>query len=526
MTRPTNESHPIAGALLAAVFVISVGLPRASSSAQASPSVASAIAITPAHINRALGSLDGLATAIMHRSGIPGMAIAVVHGDKVVYTKGFGVRKVGTHEMVDSNTVFQLASVSKSLSSTVVAGVVGQGKVQWSDPVAKYLSGFTLADPWVGSHVTIADLFAHRSGLPDHAGDLLEDLGYSRAAIIRKLRFEPLDPFRATWHYTNFGLTAAAQAVADAEGTTWEALSQRVLFGPLGMTSTSYRWVDYHKAVDRATLYFKVGNSWKPGARDPDAQAPAGGASSTVRDFARWMILEMDGGRYKNKQIISRDALLQTQQPLIISAPSTDSVGRAQFNGLGVVVSYDESGRLRLSHSGAFSMGAATAYELLPAERLGIVVLTNGQPMGVPESIAKSFFDIVEFGKVQRDWYAAYAPLIAQAMANRGELVGKKPPEYPAPAKLAAAYTGTYANAYYGPAVVESRSRGLVLVLGPAHRTYALKHWSGNMFAFLPFSEDATERSAATFVPATGRKPATLKIEFLNANGLGTFTKE
>ncbi|WP_399498558.1 serine hydrolase [Streptomyces sp. P17] len=110
---------------------------------------------------------------------------------------------------------------------------------------------FRLKDPWVTSHVTVADLFSHRSGLPDHAGDLLEDLGYDRPYILSHLRYEPLAPFRASYAYTNFGLTAAAQAVADAKGMPWEKLAADTLYKPAGMDSTSSRFEDYAQAANR-----------------------------------------------------------------------------------------------------------------------------------------------------------------------------------------------------------------------------------------------------------------------------------
>lgn len=512
-----------AGAICVA---LGAGPCAAGAAAAPSPSEMSAVPITSAHIDRAIASLDALTAAIMRRSGVPGVAIAVVRDGKVVYAKGFGVRKIGTHEKVDADTVFQLASVSKSLASTVVAGAVGAGAVKWSDPVAKYIPGFTLADPWVGSHVTIADMFAHRSGLPDHAGDLLEDLGYSRMQIIGKLALEPLDPFRITYHYTNFGLTAGAQAVANAEHTTWEALSQRLLYGPLGMTHTSSRWSDYNRAADKATLHVKFGRTWRVSSREPDAQSPAGGASSSVTDLAKWMILEMADGRYRGKQLIGREALLETQLPLMISGVPSAPSARAAFYGLGIGVGYDETGRLRLSHSGAFAMGAATAFEMLPAAKLGIVILTNGTPMGVPESIVKSFFNVVELGKVERDWYALYAGAFAQMLADRGELVGKSRPAHPSPALPDTEYAGTYGNAYYGAATVAATAKGLTLVLGPAHKTYALQHWNGDTFAFTPGGENATGVSAVTFVAAQRGHAQTMRIEYLDENGLGTFTKE
>lgn len=144
------------------------------------------------------------------------------------------MRDVKTRVPVDKRTVFHLASVSKSLSATVVAGIVGHRPAQrtaplkWTDPVVKHLPSFALADPYVTEHVTLADVFSHESGLPDHAGDLLEDLGYDQAYVLHAPRLEPLDPFRAHYAYTNFGLTAAAEAAAAAAKRPWAETIQAV----------------------------------------------------------------------------------------------------------------------------------------------------------------------------------------------------------------------------------------------------------------------------------------------------------
>ena len=148
------------------------------------------------------------------------MSVAVVRNGKVAYLKGFGVRNLDTKAPVDENTVFQLASVSKPIGASVVASVVGEGKISWDDKISAYLPDFALSDPYATANVTIADMYSHRSGLPDHAGDLLEDIGYDQAEVLYRLRYLPLQPFRATYDYTNFGLTAGAEAVAKAAGST------------------------------------------------------------------------------------------------------------------------------------------------------------------------------------------------------------------------------------------------------------------------------------------------------------------
>ncbi|MBH0123345.1 beta-lactamase family protein, partial [Rhodococcus sp. CX] len=200
-----------------------------SETADLAPDQVAGVPIPDGQIDDAIAQLDGLAQKLLDHTGIPGMAVAVVHDGETVYAKGFGVRAAGSDEPVDADTVFQLASMSKSIGATVVAQQVGAGVVGWDDPVIEHLPTFALAEPYVTEHVTVGDLYAHRSGLPDHAGDDLEDLGYDRAQILERLRLLPLSPFRITYDYTNFGVTAAAQAVADAAGADWADLSQRVL---------------------------------------------------------------------------------------------------------------------------------------------------------------------------------------------------------------------------------------------------------------------------------------------------------
>ena len=112
-------------------------------------------------------------------------------------SKGFGVREVGKPDAIDPDTVFQVASVSKPVASTIVAGVVGRKTIAWDDPVIKYNPSFALHDPYVTTNASFADLLSHRSGLYTGAGDLLEDLGYDQGYILSKLNQQPLDTFRA-----------------------------------------------------------------------------------------------------------------------------------------------------------------------------------------------------------------------------------------------------------------------------------------------------------------------------------------
>jgi len=493
-------------------------------SPQVPPDLQSLVPIPAGRPQAAVDELDQIVKNAMTKTGVPGVAVAVVHGGSVLYARGFGIRNVNTKASVDASTVFQLASVSKSLSSTVVAGAVGKKIIGWADPVTRHLPGFALADPYVTSHVTYADLFSHVSGLPDHAGDLLEDLGYSQAYILNRLRLEPLGPFRAQYEYTNFGLTTAAVAAAGAAGHAWADLADEILFGPAAMRSASFRYADFAKQANRTAMHVRVGKRWvQKYTRDADPEAPAGGASASVLDLANWMILQLASGKWKGKQVIGDAALSQAHLPHALSGLPSTPASRSGFYGYGTNVSYDYAGRLRLSHSGGFAQGAATAFTLLPSVNLGIVTLTNGMPIGIPEAINNYFMDYVEAGSVQDDWLTLYGQAFASLYVNHSELAGKKPPKNPVPAKPASFYTGTYANSYYGPIRIVEEKKTLHLLIGPRPENYVLQHWSGNLFAFYPTGENAVGITAATFTPGAGGKQAkSVTLEYYNSNPDGT----
>ena len=203
----------------------------------------------PNHVEAAVAQLEKLANDSLHSSGVPGIAIAVVHRDQVVYQQGFGVREAGKPDRIDADTVFQVASMSKPIASTVLASLVGEGRIDWDDRVIDHDPEFRMFDPYVTRELRLRDLLCHRSGLPDHAGDLLEDLGYDRQDILYRLRYlPPASSFRTKFAYTNFGYSEAGFAAAKAMDVAWEDLAAKQLFEPLGMKSTSYRFADYAKA--------------------------------------------------------------------------------------------------------------------------------------------------------------------------------------------------------------------------------------------------------------------------------------
>ena len=492
--------------------------------ATGSPNATSDVAIDPANIDKAIAELPDLVRQNLERTGVPGAAVAVVRDGEVVYSEGFGVREVGKPDEIDPGTRFQIASVSKSVGATVIAAEVGKGTVAWDDPVTKYLTDFELSDPWVTENATIADYSSMRTGLPKFAGDQLEDMGYGRDTVLEKMRLLELNPFRTSYGYANFSITAGAEAVATAAGVPWEQLTAETLYGPLGMTKTTSVYDDFLAATDRAVVHERIDGQWVPSARNPSAQDPAGGVTSTVLDLAKWMQLQLDDGELNGEPFIDEDALLAIRAPAIATGEPDSPISRSSFYGHGMNVGYDPTGRLRLSHSGAFNLGAATNYTLLPAENLGIVVLTNGMPLGVPETVNATFMDIVQTGTVTRDWAAAYSAAFEQMLVNPSELADKTPPAN-ATQRPNDTYVGVYSNPYFGQASVIEVDGELKLRLGPTPMEFDLDHFDGEVFSFTPPGENSLGVSALTFTVEGGGTATTFTSEYYSQDGFGTWTR-
>ena len=481
-----------------------------------------------AGVERGLAALPGIVDGVLAHSGVPGMSVAVVSDGETVFEAGYGTKVAGEDDPVDAATVFQIASVSKSLTGTIIAKAVSDGLVDWDTPVHELLPDFALADPYVTQHATIADYMSHRSGLYTGAGDDLEALGFDRATILERLRLLPLDAFRSTYNYSNFGITVAGEAVAAAAGTSWEELADATLFAPLGMTSTSARYADFLGRADRATINALVDGSFAPlYERDPDPEAPAGGVSSNVVDLAEWMKLVLAGGERDGEAFIATDALLPAISGQVVSGWPSALGDRGGEYGYGFNVGTALNGRPTASHSGAFLLGTGTNFRLLPGLGLGIVALTNGSPVGAAEAVVSAFLDVVLYGHETRDWAPAYEAAFAHYFEPEGDLVDAVRPADAAPPAALDAYAGSYRSDYFGELQIAVSGDALVGRLGPSGGfELHLAPWDGDEFAFDVSGEEAPpgSRSSAVFELAGGHATA-VTLGYFDRWGLGTFVR-
>jgi CubicO group peptidase (beta-lactamase class C family) len=281
-------------ALLMAAVLSGAGLPNAARAEEASRSA------TPmeARVAALIPDLEAYIQSGMKAYDLPGLAIGIVTGDRLVYAKGFGVRSKSGGAPVDPRTVFQIGSVTKGFLATTMAIAVDRGKLKWDDRVLDLYPAFQLKDPWVTREFRAFDLLAQRSGMPFYANDLVEMLGYDETALIRSLRHvEPVTSFRTTFAYTNVTHLLAGRIVSNLAGAPdWNAVARRELVDPLGMTETSFT----AEAID-AVANHASGHRWTPNGTigvpiepiSPYGLGAAGNINSTVEDMARWIRLQL-----------------------------------------------------------------------------------------------------------------------------------------------------------------------------------------------------------------------------------------
>jgi hypothetical protein len=278
---------------------------------------------------------------------------------------------------------------------------------------------------------------------------------------------------------------------------------------------------------NRAVTHVKVDGETvvAPVQRDPDPQSPAGGASSTARELAQWVRLQLGQGSYEGEQLIPTAALDPMHRPQAFSNIPPDLANqRTGFYGLGLNVSFTDFGAVQWGHSGAFSLGAATAVYMLPGSGFGVLALANGQPDGAPDALCLSLLDIVTTGEVSRDWYPVLNSYMAAAAEEDAYSSGTdwaNPPAEATPALDHAAYVGAYRNDFYGDVAVAQGSDGLVLRIGPAPMEFALNHYDRDTFFWQPAGENAAGPSGLSFLIGPDERAMSFHDEYLDKHGPG-----
>jgi CubicO group peptidase (beta-lactamase class C family) len=428
----------------------------------------------------ALQGLDELATGMVADWNLPGLAIAIVSGGEVVYAKGFGFRDIEGEKPMTPDTLFSIGSTTKAMTTTVLGMLVDEGKVEWDTPLREYLPAFDLADEDVAQRITPRDLVTHRSGMPRH--DLLW-YNYNegtRADMVKRLaHLELTADLRERFQYNNLMFLTAGHLIETLTGKTWEEAVDERLFGPLGMTRSSFSVLDAQKDPDHA-LPYREDEETREIERIPfrriDLVGPAGSVNSSVNEMARWLLFNLRQGKVGERQLINRATLENIHAPhMTMDAPRDRPDVSAPAYALGwVVQSY--RGHRRLQHGGGID-GFITSVSLYPDDDLGIVAFTN-TGSGAPNLLAQHAADRL-LGLAAVDWNGE-----ALANAEKGREAAQAAEKKKAaarregtrPSHPIAEYPGDYEHPGYGPLRIEGGEGDALYVRINGIRA-PLEHW-------------------------------------------------
>jgi CubicO group peptidase (beta-lactamase class C family) len=419
-------------------------------------------------------ALDGYIAQVLVDWKIPGLAVAVVRNDSVLVARGYGVRELGKPGRVDDNTVFDIASLSKSFTATAAAILVDRGLLRWDDPVRRHLPDLVLPNAALTDSATVRDFLSHRSGL-ESANMMWVLTAVDRAEVLRRLRYLAVAaPFRERMIYSNVGYTVAGEAAAAAAGTSFENLLRDVLVKPLGLPRTTWSYAQAADMPNVATAHATIGGKQQPIRRETQRQPIAGAAAvqSSVRDMTRWMRLHLNNGVLDGIRFVSDSAMreMHTIQVPFVTTPAMRAARQVEDSvvgyGMGLQV-MDYKGHPMLWHTGNGD-GQIAFMALLPRDRLGVVVLVNtwSAPM-VHMALINRIFDSY-LGYPPRDWAGealARVPAMVRAQDSATRVMEAMRSTAPPPLPLAA-YAGRYDNPLFGPLFVRVERPGLTLQMG------------------------------------------------------------
>jgi CubicO group peptidase (beta-lactamase class C family) len=402
-------------------------------------------------------SFDRRVISEMEEWNVPGCAVAVIKDGEAIHTNGYGYRDLESRKQVNENTVFAIGSTSKAFTAVTAAILVDRGLLEWDRPVRHYLPDFELYDDAATRRMTVRDLLSHRSGLPRHDA-MWYGSSFSRWEMMDRLRYlQPSADFRAIFQYQNLMFMAAGALVEKISGQTWEIFTEQNILGPLGMKRTSLT-VDALRAVRNAARPYSSGDKGHKllDYRDLDAIAPAGGINSCLTDLVKWIGIQLGGGKYLDRRIVSSEGLSQTHAPhtTIEYSPGRilqyfPEIGPESY-GLGWFTHHYRGHRL-LRHGGHID-GFSTQISFMPEINAGVIVLTNlggSSHMYLPTFLA---YDLL-LGMEPLDWSSRirlHEENNHSAGKHAANWYAKQQKGKTQPSHELRAYEGTYCNPGYG----------------------------------------------------------------------------
>ncbi|MEI8625726.1 serine hydrolase [Pseudoalteromonas sp. B137] len=480
--------------------------------------------------------IDDVIKASMARFDVPGMAVAIVENDKVIFAKGFGVTNLDTNKKVNKDTLFGIASNTKAFTTAALAKLVDEGKLSWDDRVIDHLPEFRLYDSYVTREMRIRDLLSHRSGLGLGQGDLMiwPSTDKSVDEILAGLQYlKPASSFRSKYAYNNLMFVTAGEVVARVAGMSWNDYIEKNILQPLHMDNSRAGF----SRIPKSNKNWATGHIPMDGTLHPffvnylEDFRGAGAIASSVSDMSQWLRTQLAGGKMPSgEQLFSEKQQAQMWHPHITSMASKSAFEsyHQQFRGYGLGWSIEDyHGFKKLGHGGGI-LGMVSQVTLLPEKNLGIVILSNQQAFGALSAVTHEVLeDALELE--DKDWVE---DLAKSHFEGKQQAYANAKPEAPAdyqPQLPNINYTGTLHDDWYGDVIIEQLDGKLRIDFTHTKRLKGtLEHYTGNTFivkwdeklleadAFIRFEMSSQNRVNSAKMRAVSTQVTDFSFDFRN----------
>lgn len=417
--------------------------------------------------------LDANLDPALRAAKVPGAAIAIIAGRRVVFARAYGYRDLDAKLPMTLDTVYPIASTSKAINATLLAMLVDKGKLAWDAPVQKYLPGFRLHDALASVMVTVRDLVAMRTGLPRHDFVWWEN-PIGRAELVECFAHLPLSAgFRERFQYNNLTVTLAAHIAEIVTGETWENLVQEYIFDPLHMAGTTFGLpaksnvsASYHESSERKLV--------RNERFDTQLIAPAGGTiHSTINDMSRWVALNLNGGATEERQLLAPKAMAELHAPQVVMGDDPIAPSPNATYGLGWAID-TSGGRARISHGGDLH-DVISCVSLFPQDGVGIVSFVNLAVPRLARAVNQCAFNVLMGADSDPSIAKALLEYEQKIESTRLRCMGVPRVGNTSPSHSLDDYVGSYEHAGYGQ--VQIARRGQTLTLARRNLVFPLEHW-------------------------------------------------
>ena len=464
---------------------------------------------------QALAGFDEIVAKGLQGLNIPGIALAIIVEDEVVLAKGYGFKDLENKAPMTPDTLLAIGSASKAFTVFALGTLVDEGKLDWDTPLRNYIPWFRLYDSFASERLTPRDTVTHRSGLPRH--DLLwyNNTAVSREDLVRRLAYlKPSADLREVWQYNNLMFLTAGYLVEVLTGKTWEDSVRAQVLNPLGMKRTNFSVTESQKDADFALPYReREGKIEKIPFRSLTNMGPAGSINSSVNEMSQWVLVHLNGGKLKDRQIINP----QTVQDMHLAhmptgeTPEIPEVTPANYGMGWFVDSYRGHGRI---HHGGNIDGFSAMVSMLSQDRVGFVVLANKNGTGLPELLIRHATDLI-LGLEAKDWVGEAAKSKVKGDEATKEAEKKKAARRvlnTRPSHKLEDYAGDYFHPGYGDLKVTVEKGRLAFAYN--NIMTPLDHWHYDIFNGLRAADSVFENFKMNFITDANGNVARLEAPF------------